>query len=176
MDETKTCKTCGLSKEIGEFVVVRNKNRPPYVRSQCVSCYNLRSKSKRESPAAAVWDARRNRKLRTERASNSCTEKFIRADSRKSDKKAGRQNDLTTEAIRELIAQGCSYCGETELRMTLDRKDNGLGHTLDNVVPACIRCNYTRKNMPYEAWLMLAPAMKAARLAGLFGAWTGRVK
>jgi hypothetical protein len=59
---------------------------------------------------------------------------------------------------------------------TLDRIDNSKGHTRDNVVPACIRCNYARRNMPYEAWLCLTDGMKRARELGLFKEWTGRTR
>jgi len=59
--------------------------------------------------------------------------------------------------------------------MTLDRIDDAKGHTADNVVPACIRCNYARRDMPYKAWLVVAKAMRKARALGLFGNWTGAV-
>jgi hypothetical protein len=60
--------------------------------------------------------------------------------------------------------------------MTLDRKDNDRGHTQDNVVPACIRCNYIRRHTPYEAWLCMVPGVRRARKEGFFGDWTGRTR
>jgi len=93
-------------------------------------------------------------------------------DSRSSDKKRGRPgNDLNRDFVAALIRQGCCYCGETEMRITLDRIDNSLAHTRANVLPACLRCNYMRGSMPYEAWLHLVPAVRQAREFGLFGAW-----
>jgi len=83
---------------------------------------------------------------------------------------------LTKGFIAEQVAKGCLYCGESEIRMTLDRICNEKGHTQDNVMPACIRCNYTRRDMPHEAWLVVAKGMREAREAGLFNGWTGRVK
>jgi hypothetical protein len=56
--------------------------------------------------------------------------------------------------------------------MTLDRKDNSIGHLLDNVVPCCIRCNYIRRDMPFEAWLIVATGIRKAKELGLFGTWT----
>jgi hypothetical protein len=100
----------------------------------------------------------------------------IKVDARSSDRKSGLENDLTKEFIAAEIAKGCAYCGESTVRMTLDRIDNTKGHTQDNVVPACIRCNYTRKDMPYEAWLIVAKGMQEARERNLFGGWTGRAK
>ncbi len=99
--------------------------------------------------------------------------RWIMVDSRKTDKKAGRQNDLTREFVDALIVGGCAYCGENKLRMTLDRKDNSLGHLQSNVTPACVRCNYLRRDMPYDAWLEIAPAVREAKEKGLFGNWIG---
>jgi hypothetical protein len=100
----------------------------------------------------------------------------ILIDSRRSDKRAGRENSLTRDFIAEQISKGCDYCGETELRMTLDRIDNAKGHTQSNVVPCCIRCNYTRRAMPYEAWLVVAKGMREARGLNLFNGWTGQAR
>lgn len=102
--------------------------------------------------------------------------KYILQDSRSCDKKKGHENDLTKEYIEAEIAKGCTYCGEERIRITLDRIDNSLGHLENNVLPACIRCNYVRGNMPYEAWLVVASGMERARKQGLFGSWEGRCR
>lgn len=102
-------------------------------------------------------------------------ERFILQDSRKSDRLKGRENDLDVEFIKDMISRPCSYCGETKIRITLDRKDNSIGHLKSNVVPACIRCNYTKRDMPYEAWLLLTDGMRKARETGVFDNWTGSV-
>lgn len=123
-----------------------------YGRNVCHRCMaSQRSEPYKQRKAAR--QVRYKRLLRESRpASCICT------DSRHSDQKHGRVgHDLGVEFIEQLISSGCIYCGETTLRMTLDRKDNDRAHTKDNVVPACIRCNYARGNMPYEAWLFLTP-------------------
>jgi hypothetical protein len=102
-------------------------------------------------------------------------ERSILSDSKASDNKKSRQNDLDIEFVKALISLPCSYCGETKLRMTADRVDNSIGHLKSNVVPACIRCNYTRRDMPHEAWLFLVEGMRKAREAGLFNNWTGSI-
>lgn len=73
--------------------------------------------------------------------------------------------------VERLIENGCEYCGDTELQMSVDRVDNRLGHTKSNVKPACIRCNYVRGSMPFEAWTLFIPVMERARELGLFGTW-----
>src|ERR1035437_1233940 len=48
------------------------------------------------------------------------------------------------------IAKGCTYCGElNQIQMSLDRKDNFLPHVKSNCLPACRRCNYFRRDMPF---------------------------
>lgn len=145
---------------------------------------------KRFGIATAHFSTRRNRKTDEEhaiarqkshlkmrrkysemRASGQCQERWIFEDSLNADRKRGRENDLTIEFVKQAIASGCSYCGESSIRMTLDRIDNDVGHTMRNVVAACIRCNIVRRDMPYEAWLTIAPAMRRARRNGLFKDW-----
>ncbi len=126
-----------------------------------------------------VWRAKRNatarKRSRAQRRDSALVAKFVLIDSRGSDRKAGRENDLTREVVERLLAKPCRYCGETQLRMTLDRKDNNVGHVVRNVVPCCERCNYLRRDMPYEAWLALVPTIRAVRIAGLFGSWVGGI-
>lgn len=99
----------------------------------------------------------------------------ILQDCRASDKKKNLSgNDLTRQYIVSAIAVGCTYCGDTSIRMTLDRLDNDRAHTQDNVVPACIRCNYIRGSMPHAAWALLVPSVKEARELGLFGEWRSK--
>ena len=118
---------------------------------------------------------RYNRMDRKRRVTPKFRSMFILKDSKQSDRRAGRSNDLTREFVEGLIFNGCQYCGETELKMTLDRKDNSIGHLKTNVVPCCIRCNYVRRDMPYEAWLVLVPSLRIAREHGLFGTWSCEV-
>jgi hypothetical protein len=87
---------------------------------------------------------------------------IIWRDSRSSDKKLLRENDLDKDFIKDKISNGCFYCGETKIRMTLDRIDNSLGHLKTNVNPACMRCNYLRRDMPYDAWLFLVEGIRKA--------------
>lgn len=178
MDQ-KTCTRCHTSKPLEEFgwkaPVKRTGIR--YRRTHCKRCHGHLLGLLKENPERVRAKTQaRNKRRSHERQHNVNQHKWIWEDSRHDDRDAGRENDLTKEFIKVEIEKGCSYCGETELRMTLDRIDNDRGHTMDNVVPACIRCNYTRKDMPHEAWLVVATGMREARQQGLFGDWTGRAR
>lgn len=123
--------------------------------SRCKKCHNEYIKQKRMS------DLLNNRP------------KFLCRSYRHLDKKSGRENNLTRELIAEYIAQPCFYCGGDDVSMGLDRIDNSQGHIVGNVNPCCNRCNTIRRNMPYEAWLLIISGVKQARLKGMFGDWIG---
>ena len=110
-----------------------------------------------------------------ERKSPEQRAKYLVYDCRQSDKKKGRECDLTIDAVKALIDQPCHYCEDIVLLRTLDRVDNSKGHTLDNVLPSCIRCNMIRGSIPFAAWEAMVPGVKAAFEQGLFGEWTGSI-
>ncbi len=99
----------------------------------------------------------------------------IYVDTRRNDRKKGRENDLDHDFIRRTIGEPCVYCGEPDARRSLDRIDNAKGHTKANVVSSSERCNYERRDMPYEACLVVAPGMRLARELELFGDWNGGI-
>lgn len=160
------CKRCRSQKNESDFGYRNNEQ----LYRQCQKCrIKTNLKDSHYRPVVRAKD-------RYQRLNNIRVEHYIYQESRKSDKKRGMENNLTKEYILSSIAEGCCYCGETELRMTMDRIDNTIGHLMANCVPACIRCNYARGNMPYKAWLILCPGIRQARECGAFGSWTGRAR
>jgi hypothetical protein len=101
--------------------------------------------------------------------------RWIMLNNKKSDKAKNRiGNDLELDCVVEKIKDGCSYCGETELKMILDRIESGEHpHSNKNTVGCCVRCNTIKGNMPHVAWLQLVPTIRKIREAGLFGSWKG---
>lgn len=171
----RKCNKCGEDKTPDEMVPPVQKRGRPYHQPWCKECKKTanrrwrRRNLKQDRHNARLWRKRR-------RQDPDQLPKVICRDAKRSDRRHGRTFGLSPETVSALIARGCVYCGEAEVRMTLDRIDNDKGHTEDNVVPACIRCNYTRRSMPYEAWLVVAKGMREARERGLFGEWTGRAR
>ncbi len=69
-------------------------------------------------------------------------------------KKSGREFSLTKEDFITIVNSNCFYCGSKPFLLRgnktksvlkplngVDRKDNTIGYTTDNVVPCCIHCN-----------------------------------
>lgn len=65
---------------------------------------------------------------------------------RKEDVKYGRETTITREWIVDHIySSSCVYCGEADWhKLGCDRKVNSSGHTPENCIPACRRCNEKR--------------------------------
>lgn len=66
---------------------------------------------------------------------------------RTEDLKYGREFSLTREWIVDhIFSSSCVYCGESDWhKLGTDRKDNSIGHTPENCVPSCKRCNEKRR-------------------------------
>jgi len=76
---------------------------------------------------------------------------------------------LTIDEFKELIIKKCYYCNsepKTELCIArtktventiiyngIDRKDNNIGYTRDNCIPACTICNRMKMNLDYSKFL-----------------------
>jgi hypothetical protein len=158
----KICSACNVEKELTEFW----QKKP-----RCKPCTNANDKAKR---ASGEWKTKAKNSWKYEKTARNDldrTGRFILKDSRNTDKKRGLANDLDRPFVDAMISQPCSYCGDTALRMTLDRINNEIGHTKANVVPACYRCNIIRRDMPYEAWLRFRDVLRRTREDGLFGDW-----
>jgi hypothetical protein len=69
-------------------------------------------------------------------------------------KKKNYQCDLSLEYFRELSEKPCAYCGESKLRRGIDRVDNKKGYTKDNSVPCCKLCNFMKKALAVEDFLL----------------------
>lgn len=66
---------------------------------------------------------------------------------RKKDIKYGRETNITPQWIIDNVFSGqhCWYCGEWDWRkLGVDRVNNSIGHTVNNVVPCCRNCNDAR--------------------------------
>lgn len=161
----RICRKCGKTKPITGFPA----NSKGCRERMCTACRH-RATAENNPLLAAEREKRRTQAVRRKRAADRAW--ALLGDAKRSDRRRKREGfDLTRATVAELLAEGCRYCGDHKTMMTLDRIDNDLAHSLSNVVPACIRCNYLRRDMPYEAWLVIAPSVRAAREAGLFGDW-----
>ena len=71
----------------------------------------------------------------------------------KTEKKESKKvMELTATEKKGLHMSECRYCGLFPA-LGIDRKDSGMHYTLNNVVPCCSECNYTKKDLKPEEFL-----------------------
>jgi hypothetical protein len=81
-------------------------------------------------------------------------------------KRKGYEFTLTDEEITNLFQSECFYCGSEPKNIYnrpksnghyvyngIDRKDNDIGYTLDNVVSCCSQCNYIKNSFNYDDFI-----------------------
>jgi hypothetical protein len=175
--DKKTCIDCRVEKSLSEFSFRRDYGRV-HPCKRCALCEFERVKTYYETNPDKRIDRyqKNNARLASERKNPANRAKFIVMDSRRSDVFYERTCDVDVKWVETLISDGRFYCGDRTIMMTLDRIDNSLGHTKGNVNPSCYRCNWLRRNMPYEAWMHLVPSVREAVALGLFGNWSNTIR
>lgn len=69
---------------------------------------------------------------------------------------------LSEEQFDELCSHNCHYCGRSSSHdhvNGIDRKNNSVGYIIDNCVPCCYQCNFSKTNMTYEVFISKCKAV-----------------
>ena len=73
---------------------------------------------------------------------------------KRSAKKRNYPFALTFEEFMTFWQKPCSYCGNPINTIGLDRVDNSMGYSLDNIVSCCFECNEMKNNYTKEELLI----------------------
>ena len=60
---------------------------------------------------------------------------------------------ITFDEFQKIINSACSYCGDKDKRIGIDRVDNSLGYLKDNCVSCCKTCNFMKLSQTKEDFL-----------------------
>lgn len=123
-----TCIECGELKTAEDFHVDRNSARGR--RSRCKACVSTANVN-----VVKFTPSRRENAYRNGAAHR------------------GIAYGLTRDEFMAFWQQPCSYCGDDIPTIGLDRVDNALGYTLDNVVPCRGTCNAMKSGMKAEEFV-----------------------
>lgn len=171
------CKNCKKGEPEVSFYIKKERGKfyPRFLCRECDAEYHKKYPTSKD--ARSRHNKKKNQREKIDRKDETLRCRIILKDSKEADRKKQRENDLDRAFIRTLIDEGCSYCFDDKGRMTLDRIDNVIGHLKANVVASCMRCNYIRRDMPHEVWMMIVPKIRQARLLGMLEGWNpGTVK
>ena len=167
----KPCSNCEIEKPASDFCrqAITPKTRKDGLTSWCKLCYSQHFK---KSEIQSKRLAKEKRYLQRPYVKLQRRKIYSRFDSKptsrydllvSSAKKRNLQMDISFEAWRDLVLPNiCHYClgnlGHTGL--SLDRKYNELGYTIENVVPCCGECNYMKRDMPYDEFVILSDGLR----------------
>ena len=68
-------------------------------------------------------------------------------------RKKNNEFTLSLEEFTEIVVFPCTYCGESENRIGIDRIDNEKGYTKENSTSCCKVCNYMKRKMSVKEFL-----------------------
>jgi len=88
---------------------------------------------------------------------------------KKSARLRGLSWELSDDEFFELVTRNCHYCGDPPSLVSkrsatfngsfihngIDRINNSLGYTKENCVPCCKNCNYAKRKLDYDEFLVL---------------------
>ena len=146
----RTCRVCGIEKPLTSF----NKTR-----TQCYACaYKKQGGSKHNSEYMQQY-YKTYQLIAKYKA-------YLHKDKQK-----GWDNSLNKDLALGLMKKPCFYCGE-EYSKGLDRIDNTLGHSIDNVRPCCEKCNNILGDLPDKAKLILKEGLTKIKQENILDTWT----
>lgn len=173
----KICSTCKQSKSLDSFG--NDKSRPDGKYHCCKPCLTeqrkqfwlnatdeqLSSRHFQKYRYARSLRAKIKAKERREKNGYSLSEQYGCSKNRA--KRVGLTWTISKDVYAVLRSKPCEYCGGPLPKSStgLDRKDNSLGYTPENVVPCCSICNYARRThfSFYEMKTFIGPAVREIR-------------
>jgi hypothetical protein len=149
LDNSKFCKTCGLTKDLSLFNRRYDYKGPRAFKSKCKTCEHSRYVEAAKDP--------NNRKRFTANArrwqgDNPLRARFLicRANALNGNRRKILAFELSFEDVVLLWSSGCHYCSVPILGkkgVGLDRIDNSIGYIKGNVLPCCGDCNKVRNTV-----------------------------
>ena len=140
------CNRCEAMHPATPEFFVADKSRPLGIAYECRPCLSMRKKGRdrRAERWSNMTPSQKSRNIALAAAYRKTgygRALFLRKAYQRID-----ECDFSTSELAAFIEQPCFYCGSTEEPRGLDRIDNSGAHTKENVVPACVHCNFARGN------------------------------
>jgi len=120
------------------------------LKRQCKECVSKRSKKN-------YIKNKEERSKNFEKQSEHVFRRYKKLDRYKTD------FNLTLDWVKENLPKPCIYCGFES--NGFDRKDNSIGHTINNCVPCCTECNNGRMdNFSHEEFFIIGDAIRQIKI------------
>lgn len=139
------CKDCRRNKVGMNIESYFNYQNNYYEKNKEKRILNQKENYKRNKVARALW----SKKYRD-------TVDYRYAHYKKDSKVRSLAFDLTIEEFEKITSQRCFYCDEfhdTKEYCGIDRVDNNIGYVLNNLVPCCEFCNFSKRDNAQDYFL-----------------------
>jgi hypothetical protein len=137
----KVCSKCKIEKNNNCFS--KRSDRKIGLQSACKKCHKIRYENNKEK----ILKQNKEWAFRNKQKFSAYGKKFYytkRGKYNKYKKSARSRNinfDLTFDEFIYFWENPCFYCGSPINNIGLDRVNNNIGYTINNIVPCCIMCN-----------------------------------
>ena len=74
-------------------------------------------------------------------------------------KDRGLPFELSLEQFLSFVGKSCFYCRAETTGVGLDRIDNLLGYSMNNIVPCCRQCNVAKNNHTQTSFFAMCLAV-----------------
>lgn len=137
-------------KEQGVCTQCGGKNPVEEGKAQCKGCIERI----RESQRKHYLKYRKRYRERSFKSRNTIEGKFYHDEANA--KRRGHYWELTIEQAGLLYIQACLYCGESPNGKLngIDRRNSSVGYILENCVPCCPTCNFAKRQMSPEEFIL----------------------
>lgn len=133
----KKCSKCGESKSLLDFY--KNKSRKDGFHHTCIKCESIR------------LEANNGHRKYLQYINGAKVRNYV--------------FELSQDQFNELRLNECYYCGDNGSN-GLDRVDNTIGYTVDNVVACCGKCNKAKHALTLDEFLSLIEKVYINRIGG----------
>lgn len=151
---TQVCRTCAVEKPITDFYIHRQKKNKRF--SNCKPCQTEYRRKYRKTPSG-----RENTKKWNDCRDYSRMADFVR--NRRARLKGAPGRGVTQEDWQEVLERfgaRCYYCGAEDKELTRDHVEplqRGGAHEPENLLPACVSCNSSKRTRFLLEWVMADP-------------------
>lgn len=162
----KICSICKVEKDLSEFW--KDKSKVLGVEGHCIECKRIRKRRYRVSHTEKL--VKYNKAWDKKHPARAIHTNLLRRAHKKNFEICTQQEFIVWYSQQLHV---CHYCNCTEQeqrqdrasRLEIDRKNNDIGYTIENMVFACSRCNIAKFNFwDYDTFKThIAPGIRAAR-------------
>ena len=140
----KYCTGCKKDKSLDEYG--SDASRPDGMKWRCKECCNAKQRVRRDTKESKIKESIRMKKYGQ-------TKKGKYSQYKSNAKARAYSFNLTYEEFCTFWQQPCFYCDGDIHTVGIDRIDNTLGYSLDNIVSCCGLCNQMKMDLPLDTFL-----------------------